>query len=197
MTLGELSDILQDAFEWDGDHLHKFDLGNVSYVPELLLEQHHLGFGPPMIHEDAVRLGQVAPRPGVVLTYTYDLGDDWRHRIEVEDIAPAEPDALYPTCPAGRGLAPEEDSYDYTPGTFTEPERLALNRLFRANGALPGRELRMATDNIDPVFTALFPGLAQADAGERLLEPREVAPVHQLAEQAAASALVRWALALA
>jgi hypothetical protein len=198
ITLGTLSDILENAFEWDGDHLHKFELGNVSYVPEFLLERSLLGFGPPMIHEEAVRLEQVAPRPGAALEYTYDLGDEWRHRIEVEDIIPAEPGVLYPTCVAGRGLAPEEDSYDYTPGTFTEADRLALNELFRVNGALPGGDLPVEAGDVDPVFTALFPALAHAEEEEvRLLEPHENAPVAELAERAATSALVRRAVALA
>ncbi|MFE3453290.1 plasmid pRiA4b ORF-3 family protein [Nonomuraea sp. NPDC059194] len=196
ITLGTLSDILQDAFEWDGDHLHKFELANVSYVPELLLERSFLGFGPPMIHEDAVRLEQVVPRPGAALQYIYDLGDEWRHRIEVEDIIPAGPGVLYPMCLAGRGLAPEEDSYDYTPGTFTEADRRALNELFRVNGALPGDDLPVEADDVDPVFTALFPAMAYAEE-DRLLEPHEDAPVPALAERAATSALVRRAIALA
>jgi hypothetical protein len=199
VTLGELSDILQDTFGWDGDHLHKFVCANVEYVPELLLEGPLVGFGPPSIHEDSVRLIQVAPRPGAVLDYVYDLGDEWRHRIEVEDLAAAEPDTRYPTCTGGRGVAPEEDSYgdEYTPGPFTEDDRLAINRRFRAGGALPGRELPASAGDVDPVFAALFPWLVQGEGAKRVLRTREVAPLPELAEQATASALVRRAHALA
>lgn len=195
VTLGELSDILQEAFAWDGDHLHKFVVAKAEYVPELLLEPQFLG--PPLIHEDAVRLVQVAPRPGAILDYTYDLGAEWRHRIEVEDIAAAEPDTRYPVCTAGRGAAPEEDSHEYTPGAFTGADRLALNRLFRAHGALPGRELPVSAKEIDPVFAALFPWLVQGEGVDRVLGPREIAPPGELTARATASTLVRRALALA
>ncbi|MFC0862251.1 plasmid pRiA4b ORF-3 family protein [Sphaerimonospora cavernae] len=198
VTLGELSDILQDAFEWDGDHLHRFDVGSVGYGPDMLCERQIFDFGPAMVHEDTVSLRQVAPRPGAAFDFTYDLGDEWLHRIEVEDVAPAEPDTLYPACVAGRGLAPEEDSYDYTPGTFTDADRLALNSLFRRNGAVAGRDLPSGTGDVDPVFAALFPRLVQLEAEEeRSLAPREPASAEQLADQAAASPLLRRALALA
>ncbi len=49
----------------------------------------------------------VAERAKVV--YAYDFGDDWRHDIVVEKIAPAEPGVAYPRCTGARRAAPPED----------------------------------------------------------------------------------------
>ncbi|WP_188194137.1 plasmid pRiA4b ORF-3 family protein [Nonomuraea sp. SYSU D8015] len=198
MTLGELSDVLQGAFAWEGEHLHKFIGATVEYVPKMLLRDDPLlGFGPPLVHEDSVRLVQVAPRRGAVLDYVYDLGGEWRHRVEVEEITEAEPDTRYPVCTEGRGAAPEEDSHEYTPATFTENDREALNRWFRHKGARLGRDLPVSVKEIDRVFAALFPWLVQGEGEDRVLRARRVASIEELGEQAAASELVRRAVALA
>lgn len=183
VTLGELGDILRVAFEWGGDHLHLFDADHVRYGPDPLLE------GPDLFHEDSVRLIEVLPRPGAALHYIYDLGDEWRHLVEVEDIVPAEPDARYPVCVGGAEKAPEEDSYEpYVPGAF-DP-----GTVNKALDGVAGRDLPEGLDEVDAAFTGLFPRLAQLEV---VLPERETSPVSGLAEPAAGSQLVRRALALA
>ena len=44
------------------------------------------------------------------LRYVYDLGDDWIHLIEVENILPAEKGVAYPVCIGGKMNAPPDDS---------------------------------------------------------------------------------------
>ena len=43
------------------------------------------------------------------MSYVYDFGDDWRHKIQVEDIGAAEPGSTYPRCLTGKRAAPPED----------------------------------------------------------------------------------------
>src|SRR3954466_4653498 len=88
-TLGELHDLLQAAFEWHDGHLHQFEVAGVSYGEEDL-------FGSDSRDESEAVLDRVAARPGALLTYTYDFGDNWEHRIEVEAVLPPVPDQVYP-----------------------------------------------------------------------------------------------------
>ena len=54
-------------------------------------------------------LSDLVPRVRTKFTYTYDFGDDWKHLIEVEKIAPAEPGVRYPRCTDGARANPIED----------------------------------------------------------------------------------------
>jgi hypothetical protein len=212
-TLATLSALVQVAFGWDGGHLHCFDVRGIGYGPDELREP----FGgrgfvlePRLRSEDAAVLGVVAPRPGAVLDYTYDLGDDWRHRIE--DVGVAEPDRLYPRCTAGKGRAPEEDTGAARHGSFdaSGPANLTgiMHRRFRA---VRGAELATRAGAVvdDPVFSGLFPELEAERAGcdcghdhhlevaNRLVRRYRPVPESELADLAADTALVRTTLALA
>ena len=97
-TLAELSDVIQAAFGWSGEHLHRLETAQDHFEDEK---------GP---HDERARtLGSVATRTGSKLTYTYDFGDDWRHLIVVESIGPRDVNARYPRAVAGRQAAPPED----------------------------------------------------------------------------------------
>ncbi|HEX2809961.1 MAG TPA: plasmid pRiA4b ORF-3 family protein [Kineosporiaceae bacterium] len=214
ITLGELHDVLQDAFDWDGDHLHDFRVRGTRFTPV----RSDL-FGPPWFgeeprDEDVTPLVRVAPRPGDILDYTYDFGDDWRHRIVVDAVGPAAPDGHYPRCTAGSGLAPEEDTGAVRPGRFDDLARQRLNGRLRRAGAVTGRELSAdAAVEIDPVFTGLFLDLIENASGEcpcgcgassgsgsgsdAALPALHRASDDELAALAADSPLVRRAVALA
>lgn len=58
--------------------------------------------------ESLVTLGEAAP-VGSSFTYVYDLGDDWRHRIEAEEVLPPERGARYPRLLDGQRACPPED----------------------------------------------------------------------------------------
>jgi Plasmid pRiA4b ORF-3-like protein len=65
-TLGDLHEVIQVLFGWDGDHLHVFESGKKSYGdPFVNLE----GTG----NEEAVRVRD-AMTAGGTIAYTYDLG---------------------------------------------------------------------------------------------------------------------------
>jgi hypothetical protein len=187
-TLGELSDILALSFGWGIDHLHLVQARGVDYGPPLPSSEWR--------DEDAHLLATVVPRPGAVAEYTYDLGDNWRHRIDVEEVLPAEPDALYPRCLGGRGLPPQEDTGEVRPGSFGKAEAEALDRRLRKIfGAVPGDTDTSGLNTPDALFAGLFPefGIPVDQA------PSRDTPVSamQLARQAAATPLARRALALA
>ncbi len=46
---------------------------------------------------------------GSKLDYTYDFGDNWRHKIVVEKVLPSDSTTAVPACIDGRGACPPED----------------------------------------------------------------------------------------
>lgn len=102
-TLADLHQHIQTAFMWFDCHLHDFDVDGTTYGID-----DGEGWGDPPIDESTVRLSEVADA-GTTLTYTYDFGDNWRHRIEVEAVEPVDSGATYPRCTGGRRSAPPED----------------------------------------------------------------------------------------
>lgn len=186
--LGELSDILALSFGWGNDHLHLIQARGVSYGPLLPSSEWR--------DEDAHTLAMVVPRPGAAAEYIYDLGDNWRHRIDVEEVLPAEPDAIYPRCLGGRGLPPQEDTGEVRPGSFGKAEAEALDRRLRKIfGAVPGDTDTSGLDTPDALFAGLFPEF-EIPVDQAPSRDTPVSTV-RLARQAAATPLARRAVALA
>jgi Plasmid pRiA4b ORF-3-like protein len=103
-TLGFVHEVIQEAFNWEGFHLHRFEDSRGREWGDPSQNDGYFG-GGYSDEEDAV-LGKVARAEGTVLTYVYDFGDDWYHRIEVEKVLPADPAVSYPICTGGRRAAP-------------------------------------------------------------------------------------------
>src|SRR5215469_15000627 len=99
-TLLRLHEVLQAAFGWRDRYLHQFEINGVRYG-------HDDGEGD-IPKPERVRLSQLV-RVGTVVIYTYDLGDDWRHRVVVEGLVAAERGVRYPACTGGRRAGPPED----------------------------------------------------------------------------------------
>jgi Plasmid pRiA4b ORF-3-like protein len=100
-TLQQLHNIIQSAFGWEDYHMWAFETAG---------ERYGVADGDLGIRSAASkRLGQMAPRAGDKLRYTYDFGDDWEHDIIVEAVTEAEPATAYPRCLTGRRACPPED----------------------------------------------------------------------------------------
>ena len=120
ITLGALHDVLQAAFGWWNCHLHGFEIDGIRYGID------DGESWEPAEDERRTRLGDVAGE-GAAFAYTYDFGDNWRHKIAVEKVVPADPGATYPTCTAGRRACPPEDcggAYGYRDllGVIADPD---------------------------------------------------------------------------
>ncbi|MEU8976182.1 plasmid pRiA4b ORF-3 family protein [Streptomyces monashensis] len=101
VTLGSLHDVVQVAFGWQDMHLHVFEdcLGGRYAPPEDL--------DLPVFDEEETALGDVLPRTGDRMDYTYDFGDDWLHRVTVEAVRPArEGEREHAVCAGGRRAMP-------------------------------------------------------------------------------------------
>lgn len=111
LTLAELHDVLQVAMGWTDSHLHHFLMGpgerdfrRLPFVEPYAESEGHDG----LVERD-VRLDQVVAEPGHRLYYDYDFGDGWEHTVEVESVAPLDPEAPRARCLAGHRACPPED----------------------------------------------------------------------------------------
>jgi len=103
IRLSMLHGVIQDVMGWEDDHLHQFFIDGKCYGDARLADQEGVD------NEDRIKLNQVIQTKGGSFIYEYDFGDSWEHRLEVEEILFAEPDARYPRCVAGERACPPED----------------------------------------------------------------------------------------
>jgi hypothetical protein len=124
LSLDELHQVIQIAFDWQDEHLHAF---RTPYGP--------FGNGNSRFteyHDPAsATLEQLLRAEGDTLEYEYDFGDSWRHLIKLEKKLPGVP-GLIPRCTGGRRAAPEEDSEDpwgYLDGAPDTLDQVHINTL--------------------------------------------------------------------
>src|SRR5699024_3431199 len=88
-------------------------------------EAFHYPMDIKMRLENGINLSDYVPA-SKVMVYQYDLGDDWRHKIEVKNII-GDYDNYHPICLDGNGDAPPEDvggepGYDEFVEAIADPE---------------------------------------------------------------------------
>jgi hypothetical protein len=102
-SLADLHDALQIAFDWSGEHLHRFRIHGKDYgIPS---------WGGMGCAEDARRipLSHFRLRCGERFCYEYDFTANWKLDLRLEKVLPADPRRAIPWCVAGRRAAPPED----------------------------------------------------------------------------------------
>ena len=102
-TIAELHTILQTAFGWGGEHLHRFVIHGTEYGISYV--------GGPGFRDDPhrVRLGELGLRQSERFVYEYNFFAGWVVDLCVEQILPAQPGRVYPRCTAGRRAGSPED----------------------------------------------------------------------------------------
>ena len=110
LTLDVVHTLLQAAMGWTDSHLHRFEPGTgQGYHQPYLVTEFDEDEGEEGTREDNVRLDQVLRAPGDRLTYLYDFGDGWEHRVTLESLVPLTPGNRAPVCLGGaRGCPPED-----------------------------------------------------------------------------------------
>lgn len=105
----QLNVLIQLAFDWTNSHLHGFTVAHdrsLNYIPRGGEDDAFGNFrltDEYMIYPDLTK-GSV--------TYTYDFGDDWEHKIKLEKMLSIDelPSVQIPYCVGGRGDSILEDS---------------------------------------------------------------------------------------
>lgn len=127
-TFSQFHYILQRAFSWTNSHVHEFyifdkqergsslSINHPAYTKEsakpiVNLVDHEEAFHYPgeipMKLEQGIKLSEYLPEADLLM-YIYDLGDNWRHRIDVLRVIEDYP-SNHPVCTGGEGDAPPED----------------------------------------------------------------------------------------
>lgn len=110
LTLDAVHLQFQAAMGWSDSHLHRFQPGaEQSYHAPYFVTEFDEEEGDEGTREETVRLDQVLREPGDRLTYLYDFGDGWEHRVTLESLDPLTPDNREPACLDGAGNCPPED----------------------------------------------------------------------------------------
>jgi len=100
LSLGDLHTVIQIAMGWQNCHLHTFILnGERIGMPD---EEF-----PEVRDEQEVFVDDIFTQKGTTLTYEYDFGDTWEHRIICE--GPARPTDEALTVLDGQRACPPED----------------------------------------------------------------------------------------
>ena len=103
-TLSECHEILQTVMGWTNKHLHQFHHG--QHLLTLSDEE-----GKAKQNGENLSLDTLLKRVDDAITYEYDFGDRWQHKISLEKILdPADySDYPLPYCMEGEGACPPED----------------------------------------------------------------------------------------
>lgn len=103
-SLLDLHDAIQEAFDFDDDHLYSFFMDGEAWSDEKFTSPHDEE-GP---HVDEVRIGEIGLLVGKRIVYLFDYGDCWQFRVEVEDIRTEGPKPRKPRIVEKKGKAPEQ-----------------------------------------------------------------------------------------
>lgn len=107
MDLGLFHNILQDVMGWTDSHLHQFTVHGVTYSAPYEDMAH--GFEMDFKDESKYKLSQLLKKEKASLTYEYDFGDSWQHKIVLEKILPHDDSMMIPSCIKGKRACPPED----------------------------------------------------------------------------------------
>lgn len=108
-TFFELHHIVQISMGWQNYHLFEFSLEGYR-IGEIDEGEKGSGFGSDQLLDcREIKLGDIVTGPNDVITYSYDFGDGWKHRIEVEAFLPIDKSLSYPVCTNGQMACPPED----------------------------------------------------------------------------------------
>lgn len=98
--------ILQAAFGWKTTHLFLFAPNGYGSEPLITV----LNDDSDKLHDlpsDKIQLDDIFTTPRQKYSYVYDFGDDWHHRITLEEIT--EEEITRADCLGGEGACPPED----------------------------------------------------------------------------------------
>lgn len=103
-TFQQLHLVIQVAFGWENAHLFSFSPQGYGSYPVISVPDDWEE--PDMVAEN-IKLKSIFKEVGQTFTYIYDFGDDWIHKMTLENIISEVSSKA--SCLAGKGKCPPED----------------------------------------------------------------------------------------
>lgn len=105
--LSDFHDIIQDVMGWENAHLHEFEKDDVIYSDNK--DEEELAEIQTIINYSGMTIADLLKEKGDRIIYRYDLGDNWLHDIELEEIIVPHVNVEYPIIIDGERKCPPED----------------------------------------------------------------------------------------
>jgi len=107
ITLDVLHEVIQGAMGWQNYHMQMFEIAGTTYE---MPDEDGFGAEEGFLDQREFHLDKLV-KQGDEFTYTYDYGDNWRHKITVLEHRKIKdsPDTVFPSVLAGERACPPED----------------------------------------------------------------------------------------
>ena len=105
MTLKALHQVIQAVMVWRDYHLFEFQVGDRVYG----IPNPDWDFDRKVYRAKSVRIRDLLDRGVIEFTYLYDFGDDWLHKITIEEARETSDNQVLPRFIDGAWRTPPED----------------------------------------------------------------------------------------
>ncbi len=106
-TLEDLHLCIQEAFDFDNDHLYSFFMDGKRYSDDA----YHSSFGDEPPFTDEAVIGKLDLYKGKKILYLFDYGDSWEFLVQLVDIDANEKVIKQPEITEINGDAPKQYGY--------------------------------------------------------------------------------------
>jgi hypothetical protein len=132
MNLKAVHSVIQAAMGWLDCHLWEFEAKGRRYS---LLIPNDPEWNKRIANAATIKLSSLVADGVTAMTYVYDMGDNWQHRIIVEKLTPAEPERRYPQFLGGERRCPPEDCGGF-PGYYDFLDNVESKHVKKRKAAL-------------------------------------------------------------
>jgi Plasmid pRiA4b ORF-3-like protein len=145
MNLKAVHSVIQAAMGWLDNHLWAFTANERKYGIPIPNDPDWNG---RINNAASTKLSALLIAGVTEISYIYDIGDNWQHRIIVEKLRPAESRALYPQFLGGERRCPPEDCGGF-PGYYDFLDNIASKQSKKRKAALDWYGAPYDPDEID------------------------------------------------
>ncbi len=110
-TFWDLHVAIQDAMGWVNYHLYSFEMVNPStgMRVEIGIPDKNFEWGKETLPGWEQKIADWFSMENRLANYTYDFGDDWEHKIQLEKVLLRDKNVNYPICIKGKRACSHED----------------------------------------------------------------------------------------